>query len=60
LSIREGVTVIVAITGSVVILVAVNAAISPVPLAGRFWIYYFVQAYVVPVPVKLISCYIIT
>ncbi len=35
LFVNEGVTVIVAVTGAVVALVAVNEAISPVPLAAR-------------------------
>ena len=31
----NGVTVIVAVTGALVVLTAVNGAISPVPLAGK-------------------------
>ena len=53
-----GVTVIVAVTGVVPVLVAVNAAIFPVPLAPRpIDVLLFVQLNVVPVtgPVKLIA-----
>ena len=54
---NTGVTVIVAITGELVALVAVNAAILPVPLAARpIDVVLFVQLNTVPggVPEKVI------
>jgi hypothetical protein len=53
----EGVTVMVAVTGALLLLVAVKAAMFPLPLAGKpIEVLLFVQLYVVPVtePVKLI------
>jgi hypothetical protein len=53
-----GVTVIVAVTGAVPVLVAVNAAILPVPLAARpMLVLLFVQLNVVPAtaPVKVMA-----
>ena len=45
----EGVTVTVAVTGTLVVFVAVNAAILPAPLAAKpIEVVLFVQAYVVP------------
>lgn len=54
--VKLGVTVIVAVTGAVPVLVAVNEAILPVPLAARpIEVVLFVQLYTVPgtKPVKL-------
>jgi len=52
-----GVTMIVAVTGVLPLLTAVNEAIFPVPLAARpMLVVLFVQLYVVTlVPVKLIG-----
>jgi hypothetical protein len=47
--VKRGVTVIVAVTGAVPVLIAVNEAISPVPLADNpMEGVLFVQWYVVP------------
>ena len=52
----EGVTVIVAVIGALVMLVAVNAAILPVPLAAKpIDVVLFVQEYVVPETLKVLA-----
>jgi hypothetical protein len=50
----DGVTTIVAVTGALVVLVAVNAAMLPVPLAARpLDVVLLVQLYVVPLTAPL-------
>jgi hypothetical protein len=53
--VKAGVTVIVAVTGTKPVLIAVNAAIFPVPPAASPIVLLFVQLYTVPgtLPVKL-------
>ena len=52
----DGVTVIVAVTGALDVLVAVNAAILPEPLAAKpIEVVLFVQAYVVPLTLNVLA-----
>ena len=53
--VNVGVTVIVAVTGDVPVLIATNDAMSPLPLAARpIDVVLFVQAYVVVPPVLFV------